>query len=381
MFDWLNHGLGIVIRFCSSLVNNNYAIALLLFALIVKIILFPLGVKQQKNMVVQAKLRPREMAIRKKYAGRNDRATQQKMQEEVMALYQEEKYNPMSGCLPLLIQLPILFALYEVIRRPLTYICQYTSETIEGIKNTLTGLGVELQKGIQEIEIIGEMKKAGLDNFAGINTESIPDFNFLGLDLAQVPSKLFWPLIIIPVLNFAFTFISSKVTKKLSYQAPSAQDAANSGSMKIMEYSMPLISTYIAYIMPASLGLYWIFQNLLSMLQQFILYKMYPYPKFTEEDYKAAEKAIGGSKNSKKKESDPNRPKVRSLHHIDDDEFEEIYGKKKKESSGEASGKKKETVTAEVKEEKTETEEKPVKEEKDIPVIKDDEKTKYKKKD
>ena len=225
MFDWLNHGLGIVIRFCSSLVNNNYAIALLLFALIVKLILFPLGIKQQKNMVVQAKLRPREMAIRKKYAGRNDRATQQKMQEEVMALYQEEKYNPMSGCLPLLIQLPILFALYEVIRRPLTYICQYTSETIEGIKNTLTGLGVELQKGIQEIEIIGEMKKVGLDNFAGINTESIPDFNFLGLDLAQVPSKLFWPLIIIPVLNFAFTFISSKVTKKLSYQAPSAQDA------------------------------------------------------------------------------------------------------------------------------------------------------------
>lgn len=381
MFDWLNHGLGIVIRFCSSLVNNNYAIALLLFALIVKLILFPLGVKQQKNMVVQAKLRPREMAIRKKYAGRNDRATQQKMQEEVMALYQEEKYNPMSGCLPLLIQLPILFALYEVIRRPLTYICQYTSETIEGIKNTLTGLGVELQKGIQEIEIIGEMKKVGLDNFAGINTESIPDFNFLGLDLAQVPSKLFWPLIIIPVLNFAFTFISSKVTKKLSYQAPSAQDAANSGSMKIMEYSMPLLSTYIAYIMPASLGLYWIFQNLLSMLQQFILYKMYPYPKFTEEDYKAAEKAIGGSKNSKKKESDPNRPKVRSLHHIDDDEFEEIYGKKRKESSGEASGKKKETVTEEVKEEKTETEEKSVKEEKDIPVIKDDEKTKYKKKD
>jgi hypothetical protein len=117
------------------------------------------------------------------------------------------------------------------------------------------------------------------------------------------------------------------------------------------------------------------------MLQQFILYKMYPYPKFTEEDYKAAEKAITGSKQSKKKDVDPNRPKVRSLHHIDDDEYEEIYGKKKKESSGDTAGKKKETTPEEVKEENTETEEKTVKEEKDIPVIKDDEKTKYKKKD
>ena len=399
MFDWLNKGLGIVIRFCSSIVNNNYAIALLLFALIVKIVLFPLGIKQQKNMVVQAKLRPREMAIRKKYAGRNDRATQQKMQEEVMALYQEEKYNPMSGCLPLLIQLPILFALYEVIRRPLTYICQFKDTVLLEINKILTeiNLGVTVKGDLTDANILKAIKAdeinfiskmndsaAGLDKFSaieGFNANSIPDFEFLGLDLAQIPSKLFWPLILIPVLNFVFTFISSKVTKKLSYQAPSTQDAANSGSMKIMEYSMPLLSTYIAYIMPASLGLYWIFQNLLSMLQQFILYKMYPYPKFTEEDYKAAEKAITGSKQSKKKDVDPNRPKVRSLHHIDDDEFEEIYGKKKKESSGDTAGKKKETTPEEVKEENTETEEQTVKEEKDIPVIKDDEKTKYKKKD
>lgn len=388
MFDWLNHGLGYVIRFCSSLVNNNYALALLLFALIVKIILFPLGIKQQKNMVVQAKLRPREMAIRKKYAGRTDNATQQKMQEEIMKLYQEEKYNPMSGCLPLLIQLPILFTLYEVIRKPLTYICQFSETVLSEINTVLINNGITAFADVKamkanEIKVIAEINEFGMENFTaieGFTAKNIPDFDLFGfLDLSKNPVDKLWPLIIIPILTFAFTFLSSKITKKLSYQAPSAQDAANSSSMKIMEWSMPLLSTYFAFTWPASLGLYWIFQNLLSMLQQFILYKMYPYPKFTEEDYKAAEKAIGAEKKAKKKESDPNKPKVRSLHHIDDDEFEEIYGKKKKESGAESVVEKQEKAAVKEKEEnKTEKIEN---KEKNIPAIKDDEKTKYKKKD
>lgn len=75
----------------------NYAIAILLFALIIKIIFFPLGIKQQKNMQKQASLRPKEMAIRKRYAGRTDKVTQQKMQQDIMELYQKENYSMFGG--------------------------------------------------------------------------------------------------------------------------------------------------------------------------------------------------------------------------------------------------------------------------------------------
>lgn len=377
MFDWLNHGIGYIIRFCSSLVNNNYGLALLVFAFITKLILFPFGIKQQKNMVIQAKLRPKEMAIMKKYAGRNDKATMQKMQEEKMNLYNEEKFNPMSGCLPLLIQFPILFALYEVIRNPLTYICQFSKTTIEAIKGQIP----DIAEKIDEIQLIGKMEEVGLETFNSIpdfNSELIPDFGFLGdiFNLSITPSTqgLISIYILIPILTFVFTFFAGKINKKLSYQAPMAGDAANNSSMKIMEYSMPLLSTYFAYIMPAALGFYWMYNNIFSVLQQVVLYKLYPYPKFTEEDYKAAEKAIGAEKKTKKKSSGTKNPNVVSLHHIDDDEFEEIYCKKKKED----------TVTTHSKSVTEEEVPAPIKEEtenKNIPVIKDDEKTKYKKKD
>ncbi len=393
LFSWLYQGLGYVIRFCYSL-TNNYVLALFLFALVVKVLLFPFGIKQQKNMVKQAKLRPREMAIRKKYAGRNDQKTQQKQQEEIMALYQEENFNPMGGCLPLLIQFPILIALYNVIRKPLTYICQFESETISAINEkiaSLSNIAFDKNAIVDEIVTITNMKgldtSATLEKFAdieGFSAEVIPNFEIFGgaLNLADVPNftNISW-ILIIPLLTLVFTLLSSKITKKLSYQAPSSEDMANNSTMKIMEYSMPLLSTYICFQVPAAIGVYWIFQNVLSVLQQVVLYKLYPYPKFTEEDYKAAEKAVGADKKEKKKtlesKSTTNKSGVRSLHHIDDDEFEEIYGKKntKKEN------KTQEAVKTESNDEPSENTESGSDQNKDIPPIKDDDKTKYKKKD
>ena len=107
----INRPLGWIIEI-SYRFTHNYAIALFIFALVLQIVLFPLGIKQQKNSVKQASLRPKEMAIRKKYAGRNDKPTQQKLNEEIMELYQRENFNPMGGCLPMLIQFPILMALF-----------------------------------------------------------------------------------------------------------------------------------------------------------------------------------------------------------------------------------------------------------------------------
>ena len=110
LFDLINIPFSWVIRFFYGL-TDNYMVALLFFAIVVKVVLFPLGIKQQKNMVKQASLRPKEMAIRAKYAGRTDQATQQKMQNEIMSLYQSENYNPAGGCLPMLLQLLVVWAI------------------------------------------------------------------------------------------------------------------------------------------------------------------------------------------------------------------------------------------------------------------------------
>ena len=110
-----------ILKFFGSLlsifdsVTGSYLLALFIFALLVKLILLPFGIKQQKNSIKQAHVRPKEMAIRNKYKGRNDQRTQQKMNNEIMELYQQEGYNPASGCLPLLIQLPIILLLYKVL--------------------------------------------------------------------------------------------------------------------------------------------------------------------------------------------------------------------------------------------------------------------------
>jgi YidC/Oxa1 family membrane protein insertase len=104
MFDFLAKLLGYVMKGCYWL-TNNYVLALLLFALAMQILMCPLGIKQQKNMVKQAALRPKEMAIRNKYRGRNDRVTMQKMQNEIMDLYKREGYSQFAGCLPLIVQM------------------------------------------------------------------------------------------------------------------------------------------------------------------------------------------------------------------------------------------------------------------------------------
>ncbi len=114
--------------------TGNYILALLAFTLVMKIVLFPLAIKQQKNSVRQARLRPKEEAIRAKYAGRTDKPTQQKMQQEIMEMYQKEKFSPFSGCMPLLLQLPLLLILYSIVRLPLQYTARYEPSEIENLE-------------------------------------------------------------------------------------------------------------------------------------------------------------------------------------------------------------------------------------------------------
>ena len=338
-FDIINIPMGYVIRFFNSIVGNQYILALFLFAIFIEILLLPFGIKQQKNSIKQAKLRPKEMAIRKKYAGRNDNVTKQKVTQEIQELYQKEGYSPLSGCLPLLIQMPIMIALYYIVLNPLKYICQFSDATIEQIRNVVTSFpeyaGLE-SSGQRTIELMDAMKniaaRDGVEVFSSVEgnvaevlAKGLPNVSFFGINLAQTPSftagSNYW-LLLVPVLTFVVYFFSGKITRKLTYQPTTADDAATGCSNKMMDWMMPLMSVYICFIVPAAVGVYWIFKSIIGVIKQFILKKAMPIPTFTEEDYKAAEKEYGAKteKASKSKSGNP-KPGVRSLHHIDDEDF------------------------------------------------------------
>ncbi len=360
MLDIIRVPIGYIIDLCYKLIPN-YAVALLLFALVMKILLFPFGIKQQKNTVRQAKLRPKEQAIRNRYAGRTDKVTQQKMQQDIMKLYQEEKFNPASGCLPMIIQLVIVFALYAVVINPLRYVCHIPSDninnigvhiaelynageldvegisdnTVKLIENMADSIGEDgstdkVKNSISGIEIVNILKKNGVEKFHGedmLDTEftnkDLPDFTIFGgsFDLSKTPSfsNFDW-LMLILLLTFVFTFASMKLTKKLTYQ-PVQQTGDAAISMKMMDYMMPLMSTFFTFTVPAVVAVYWIYQNIFATLQQLVLKLMYPYPVFTEEDFKAAEREMNkGIKQNKKSEK---KKSVKSAHRIDLEDGEE----------------------------------------------------------
>ena len=329
-----------VIRFCNDLVNNNYMFTLLIFALIVEILLLPFGIKQQKNSNKQAKLRPKEMAIRKKYAGRDDNVTKQKMQQEIQELYQKEGFNPMGGCLPTLIQFPIIIALYNIVMHPLKYITQLSDSAIDQLARLASGVTGETYQASQSIRFLSQIKSMGYEsvrNVEGMTEEvfnNLPNLEIFGgaIDLGAFPrlTEFNW-LLLVPVLTFLSYFFSMKMTRRMTYQ-PEAVDKATGCSNQMMDWMMPLFSVFIAFNVPAAIGVYWIFKSLLGVVKQVSLRYAMPAPKFTEEDFKAAEKEY----NVKAEKAPKNKSGrvVRSLHHIDDEDFEDTAeaGRRRREA-------------------------------------------------
>ena len=322
--------MGYILRFAYSL-TNNYLTSIFLFTLVIELLLIPIAIKQQKNQIKQASLAPKAAAIRKKYAGRTDQATQQKMQQETMDMYKAENFNPAGGCGPLLIQFPIIICLYNVVTRPLRYICNVPNTQIEALKNTLEGLGHEIGASNTQIEMINLIRGNVSDYYSvapALEKAVIPNFHVGPLDLSQVPEISFKPfnwLMLIPVITFVVMIISQYIMQKFTYQSPEAKDTQNAASMKIMMWSMPLLSVYFEFKLSAAIGVYWIFRNILQLVERIVISKLFPIPKFTEEDYKEAERQAGLSERQKKKEAKENKKFVRSLHHIDDEEYIEKH--------------------------------------------------------
>ncbi len=334
MMDAINGFFGSILRAFNSF-TGHYILALLLFALMIKIILSPFGIKQQKNSVKQAKLKPKEMAIRNKYKGRNDQPTMQKMQNEIMELYQKEGYSPLGGCLPMILQLVVVMILYGIVYNPLKYICDYGPEMLNGIASWVTeNLGETIagfKDGVfsgRDIELIQYLTQenipainASLGDIGQVVLSDLPNFGLFGnpTALAQTPSFTSW-LVLIPLLNFGFTVLSTVISRKLTFQ-PMQDNPAAGKQMLITSIIMSLVTAWIAFTLPAALGVYWIFNTLLGMLQQFILYKAIPLPKFTEEDYKAAEREYLG-KSAKKENLE--KTKAALARPMDEDEYADL---------------------------------------------------------
>ncbi len=179
---------------CLFVAGNSYLWALLFFAVVMQIILLPIAIKQQKSQIMMAKIKPKEMAIREKYKGRTDRVTQQKMTMEIQQMYQKEGYNQFGGCLPLLIQLPIILILFTIVRQPITYASNLTNDNANFVKEN-AAIAVEFYQQEKEalikdkFETVAEYNEyvALIDNYQSkLGSEKQKDKNENGFNVFTV---------------------------------------------------------------------------------------------------------------------------------------------------------------------------------------------------
>lgn len=347
LFDIINIPFAYIMRLFDGF-TGNYALTLLLFTLVIKLVFLPLGIKQQKNQIKMAAIRPKEEVIRKKYAGRTDRATQQKMQQELMELQQKENVSPFGGCMPMIVQLVVIMSVYYIIREPLTYICGMADAELVNLANAL-GLTINnaavTESNLAQLDQINAIAAVTpkLSEWTAVypSLETMPNLDLFGLNLGVTPSSV-WSgftsgsevvgvgvptflnvvaYMIIPVGCFLLQVGTMKLTRKFTYQSPATQDAQAGCSMKMMDWMMPLMSLFFCFTFSSAIGLYWIYSNILSFAQTVILAKTMPVPKVTDEDIKKAEKEMKAKGYNTKK---ADLIKVRSLHHIDDDDYESL---------------------------------------------------------
>ena len=338
MFKWLYKLLGSMLGFFGDKLGG-YAIALLLYALIFKIVFLPFSIKQQKNQIAMAKLTPKIELIKAKYRGRTDQRTMQKQQQEIMELQQKEGYNPLSGCLPLLLQLPVIMFLYNIITKPLSYICGLTADQINTIKAVLS---TNESTEIGLVGIINNYSGDALDPFKD-QLNRLPGLELFSAQLTTKPidalkGQFSW-LFFIPIVAAALTWLSMYLTRKWNTNPATAeQNAQMNSSMKMMDIMMPGMTLFMAYSLSSLMGIYWIYQSALGILQTYILSKAMPLPKYSDEDLREMKKAQKEAEKTARSTA-KNAPKYRSLHYIDDEDYDslpelETNGKDGKKNSG-----------------------------------------------
>ena len=300
-------------------VVQNYGIALILFTVLTRVCLFPLSIKQQKSSAKMSVFQPKIAEIQKKYAN-----NQQKQQEELMKLYETHGYNPMSGCLPMLIQFPILFGIIDVVYYPLTHILRLDKDVITSLTDIVSANVQNVgQLELQVISAIQDPARVGW--FSSIDPEVISavqnfDYTLFGIDMGQIPTFGWNWLVLVPVLAGVTALLGSIISMKMT---PNAGQNTN-GTMKGMMYLMPLMSVWIGFSVPVGVGLYWIFSNILSAVQTVVLHFMY-----NPEKYKAEYEQKMKEEEERRRQERLERQKKRREAGLEDEEEEKPKKKKK----------------------------------------------------
>ena len=271
---------GYVLNFIYNLVHN-YGLAIILFSILLKLILLPLSIKQQKTMKKTAKIQEKVKEIQDKY--KND---QNKMNQEMMDLYKKEKLNPFSGCLTSIIQIILLFAMFGLVRNPLTYMKKIDNTTIENYKN-------EIRQELGENSISNNYTEISVVKYVNEYKEKTEDayinMEFLGLDLSSIPQENYgdFRVFIIPVLYVLTSMLSMKISTNAMNKKKDKEEVIEKENKEVkkeqeeldmtaqmsknMTWFMPIMAVSISLIAPLGLALYWLINNILMIAERLVL--------------------------------------------------------------------------------------------------------------
>lgn len=314
----INNIFGVILSGIFDLVTlvtpmGALAIAIIVFTLVARVLLTPLQLSSQRTSRGMSKIQPELLKIQNKYKGRKDQESQMKQSQEMQALYKKYKINPFAGCLPLLIQFPLIMGLFNVLRTPAQYITklgvEYTNianivmtnvsdyqdklESFRRAIETTTRTSFDLTNAQGLGQYLSHLTTGQWQSFIGNSGDAATQEvltqalnlkhqyeNFLGFNVVDSPSVLMstqWWAILIPIIAGASTYIFTKLTMAANGQVQSAASGqANPGEsmMKTMNIVMPIMTGTFAYTMPIGLALYWIAGNVIMLIQQKIVNKM-----------------------------------------------------------------------------------------------------------
>ena len=276
--------------------TSSYGWALVLFTVVIKLIMLPFQMKSKKSMMRMSRFQPMIKEIQTRYKN-----NQVKMNEELQRLYAEEGVNPMSGCLWSFLPFPILIALYSIIRQPITRFMMLTTTAMQGVIDAVSAAGFDLaaiamtandgavtvKDGLTQLQPYGQITLVKAAQELGV---ALPegwihmDFSFLGMDLTMIPSDVIgqigtggWAVIgvlLIPIVSGALSFWQSKVSMAGNPAAADPNDPTARSSRMVM-WMMPIMSLWIGFTLPASLGVYWIANSVLMLVQEKVLNKYF----------------------------------------------------------------------------------------------------------
>ena len=337
---------------------NNYGIALILFGIVVKLILFPVTLKSKKSMIQTTMLSGKMQQLQKQYGKDRERYNL-----EVQKLYEKEKVNPMGGCMWSMIPMVVLIALYGIIREPLTYFMSLTADQIAQIaaaldwqtvavangwvaEKTMAGLVEKMASGeitsvfqngaynqMYLASLINQDNLASLQALVGDSKLFVMNFSFLGLDLSSIPNWRFWAggvtwnsvgLFLMVLVSTVVSYLSMKVSMATNQLNQQGQNAQVDKTNKMMMYTMPLMSLWIGFTLPAGLCVYWIAQYVVTMIQEVICAKM------LKKDYEAARIAAEKREQEEKEEEKRRKEEARLERARRLEEDKQNKGKKKK---------------------------------------------------